>query len=146
MAASAAGTDGREAMAKKTKINWQPQAAKKDYDAARDYLRLLFSDKDARRIVEKLRKAPTIQFEAKDILRASQTHLLDADDAKVHETLKDIKKDKAISPVLLIRGQGGKGVNLIIADGHHRICASWHWDDKAPVSCSLVELPAKDRD
>jgi len=133
-------------MAKKTKINWQPEAVKKDYEAARNYLCLLFNDKDAGRIVERLRKAPTIQFEAKDILRASQTHLLDGDDDKVHQTLKDIKKGKAISPVLLIRGQGGKGVNLIIADGHHRICASWHWDDKAPVSCSLVELPAKDRD
>ena len=44
MAASAAEADGREAMAKKTKINWQSEAAKKDYDAARDYLRLLFSD------------------------------------------------------------------------------------------------------
>jgi hypothetical protein len=133
-------------MAKKAKINWQPEATKHDYDAARNYLRLLFSDVDARLIVERLRKAPTIQFEAKDILRASQTHLLDPDDDKVHQTLKEIKKGKAISPVLLIRGQGGKGVNLIIADGHHRICASWHWDDKAPVSCSLVELPAKDRD
>jgi hypothetical protein len=133
-------------MAKKAKINWQPEAAKHDYDAARNYLRLLFKDKDARLIVERLRKAPTIQFAAKDILRASQTHLLDLDDDKVHQTLKEIKKGKPISPVLLIRGQGGKGVNLIIADGHHRICASWHWDDKAPVSCSLVELPAKDRD
>lgn len=133
-------------MAKKTKINWQPAALKKDYDAAGTYLRLLFNDRDARRIVEDLRKAATIQFEAKDILRASQTHLLDQDDEKVHKSLKDIRKGKPISPVLLIRGQGGHGVNLIIADGHHRICASWHWDDKAPVSCSLVELPAKDRD
>jgi hypothetical protein len=133
-------------MAKRAKIRWLPEAVKKDYEAAETYLRLLFSDKDAHRIVEKLRKAATIQFEAKDILRASQTHLLDVDDEKVHRTVKDIKKGKPISPVLLIRGQGGKGVNLIIADGHHRICASWHWDDKAPVSCSLVELPAKDRD
>jgi hypothetical protein len=132
-------------MAKKGNINWQPEAGKHDYDAARNYLRLLFSDADVRRIVERLRKAPTIQFAAKDILRASQTHLLELDDPKVHETLKEIKKSKAISPVLLIRGQGDKGVALIIADGHHRICASWHWNDKAPVSCSLVELPAKDR-
>jgi hypothetical protein len=144
--AASAGATSEGKMPNRGKIRWQSEAAKHDYEAARGYLRLLFSDKDAHRIVEKLRKAPTIQFEAKDILRASQTHLLDADDAKVHETLKDIKKGRAISPVLLIRGQGGKGVNLIIADGHHRICASWHWDDKAPVSCSLVELPAKVRD
>ena len=133
-------------MAKKPDINWQRQAAKHDYDAARSYLNLLFTDRQARAIVERLRKAPTIQFAAKDILRASQTHLLGVDDMKVRQTLKEIKKGKAISPVLLIRGQGGKGVNLIIADGHHRICASWHWNDKAPVSCSLVELPARDRD
>lgn len=129
-------------MAKKTKIRWQSEAPQQDYEAARKYLSLLFSDRDADRIVARLRKAPTIRFEAKDILRASQTHLLTDDDPKVRHTLRDIKKGKAIGPVLLIRGEGGKGVNLIIADGHHRICASWHWDDKAPVACSLVELRA----
>src|SRR6476620_6118433 len=126
-------------MAKKSKIQWEKEASDHDYEAAATYLRLLFTDRAARQIVKRLRKAPTIEFEAKDILRASQTHLLDADDAKVHETLKDIKKGKPISPVLLVRGHGGKGVTLTIADGYHRICAAWHWDDKSPIACSLVE-------
>lgn len=125
------------------KIQWQAQAAEDDYKAAGTYLRLLFSDHQARQLVERLRKAPTIEFEAKDILRASQTHLLDTDDHKVHATLREIKKGKKISPVLLVRGQGGKGVTLTIADGHHRICAAWHWNDKAPIACCLVELPAR---
>ena len=128
-------------MAKKTKINWQSEAAKKDYQAARDYLRLLFSDKDASAIVEKLRKAPTIQFQAKDILRASQTHLLEKNAPEVAHNLKKIKKGKKLSPVLLVRGDGSVGATLTIADGYHRICASWHWDEKCPVACYLVDHP-----
>ena len=132
-------------MANKSKVTWEKEAAADDYRAAATYLRLLFDDRTTKKIVAQLRKAPTIEFQAKDILRASQTHLLDRDDGKVHETLKDIKKGKAISPVLLVRGHGGKGVTLTIADGYHRICAVWHWDDKAPIACCLAECPS-DRD
>ena len=54
------------------------------------------------------------------------------------DQLKKIKKGKKISPVLLVRGEGQSGVTLTIADGHHRICASWQWDENAPVACRLV--------
>ena len=51
--------------------------------------------------------------EAKDLLRASQTHLLDEDDPHVAENLKRIKKGKKLSPVLLIRGNAAAGVTLL---------------------------------
>lgn len=128
-------------MGAKDKINWAPEASAHCYEAAGIYLSLLFPVAQAKRIVAQLKPAPTIEYEAKDILRASQTHLLEKDDPKVRETLKDIKRGKQISPVLLVRGQGRDGVSLIIADGHHRICASWYWDEKCPVACSIVNVP-----
>ena len=74
------------------------------------------------------------------MLRASQTHLLDNDDFHVAENLKKIKKGKKISPVLLIRGDALRGVTLTIADGHHRICASYHWNEQMPIACRLITL------
>jgi hypothetical protein len=119
---------------------WERKAATQDYASAQKYLKLLFGDAEALRLVRALRAAPTIEYEAKDLLRASQTHLLDRDSPHVAEDLKKIKKGKKLSPVLLIRGDARHGVTLTIADGYHRICASWHWNEKCSVACCLVDL------
>jgi hypothetical protein len=55
--------------------------------------------------------------------------------------LKKIRKGKLLSPILLIRGDAHKGAPLVIADGFHRVCASWYWSEDAPVSCCLVDSP-----
>jgi hypothetical protein len=125
-------------MAKKRQDIWEKAPVAEDYRAAHDYLTLLFSAAETARLVRRLRAAPTIQREAKDLLRASQTHLLDADNPHVANETKKIKKGKKISPVLLVRGEGRNGTTLIIADGHHRICASWYWDEDCPVACCLA--------
>jgi hypothetical protein len=46
-----------------------------------------------------------------------------------------------LSPVLLVRGQAKKGLALLVADGYHRICASYHLDEDADIPCRLVDLP-----
>jgi len=130
-------------VAKKTGDIWESKPASHDYQAAHGYLSLLFSEAETRRIVERLRRAPTVQREGKDLLRASQTHLLDEDNPHVAKNLKKIKKGKKLSPVLLVRGDGRHGVTLVIADGHHRICASWHWDENAPVACCIASLSGR---
>ena len=119
---------------------WEASASAEDYAAAQKYLALLFTPQQSRRLVTLLRDAPTIEYPAKDLLRASQTHLLDKDNTEVAEDLKKIKKGKKLSPVLLVRGDASQGVTLTIADGYHRICASWYWDEKCPVACCLVDL------
>jgi hypothetical protein len=119
---------------------WQSKASSEDYLAAEKYLKLLFTDRQAKELVKRLRAAPTVEYEAKDLLRASQTHLLDEDNPHVAADMKKIRKGKKLSPVLLVRGDGELGVTLTIADGYHRICASWQWDEKCPVACCLVEL------
>jgi hypothetical protein len=121
---------------------WLPKPLKEDYAAALDYLTLLFPPAQVRKLTEALTRAPLIHRQAKDLLRASQTHLLEADNPHVTNQLKKIKKGKRISPVLLVRGDARTGVTLTIADGHHRICASWYWDEDAPIACCVVALPA----
>ena len=119
---------------------WEHKAVAEDFLAAQKYLRLLFKVADAKRLVKALKVAPTEEFAAKDLLRASQTHLLDKDSPHVADDLKKIKKGKKLSPVLLVRGNAKIGVTLTIADGYHRICASWQWDEKCPVACCIVDL------
>ena len=103
-------------------------------------MELLFSDKDAAELVRELREAFVTEFEAKDLLRAAQCDQLSEDEPKVAADMKKIKKGKKLSPVLLVRGQARVGVPLIIADGHHRICASWYWDEKLPVACCIASV------
>ena len=122
---------------------WEKAPSEEDYEAAEKYLRLLFTDSQAKKLTTALRRASCIQYEAKDLLRASQTHLMGKDNPDVARILKKIKNKKKLSPVLLVRGHGSKAVTLTIADGYHRICASWHWDEKLPVACCLVDLPER---
>jgi len=130
-------------MPKKSKGIWEKKPASKDYQAGQDYLSLLFTEAEARKIIHRLRSAPTTNREGKDLLRASQTHLLDQDDPHVALDLKKIKKGKKLSPVLLVRGDGKHAVTMTIADGQHRICASWHWDDTAPIACCIADLTGR---
>lgn len=128
----------------KTKSDiWEKSPAAKDYAAAEKYLSLLFKPGQAKAIVATLKRAPTVLYEAKDLLRASQTHLLDTDNSSVAENLKKIKKGKKLSPVLIVRGDASKGVTLTIADGYHRICASWHWDEELEIACCIADLRAR---
>ena len=39
---------------------------------------------------------------------------------------------------LLVRGDAGRDVPLTVADGYHRICASWYRDENIPIACRIV--------
>jgi hypothetical protein len=41
--------------------------------------------------------------------------------------------------VLLVRGQLAHDVALTVADGYHRICASYALDENADIPCRLVD-------
>ena len=126
------------------KTIWEKAPAHKDFEAAEHYLTLLFGASDVRKLVGKLRACPTVEFQAKDLLRASQTHLLPEDNPHVAADLKKIRRGKKLSPVLLVRGDAWRAAPLTIADGYHRICASWYWNEDCPVACCLAAL-ATDR-
>ena len=117
---------------------WKVEPEDHDYPAAEDYLTLLFEKKAAKKLVKKLKHGEIEWRKAKDLLRASGLSGLDKTNPHVAADLQKIADHKALSPVLLIRGDGARGRPLIIADGYHRICASWHTNENAPIPCRLI--------
>ncbi len=129
----------------KVKSIWLPKPTQEDYKAAAAYLDLLFGPVAVKSVLGSLRNAPTLQREAKDLLRAGKLPILDKKSPHVAADLKRIEKGKQLSPVLIVRGDAARAVPLIIADGYHRICASWLWDENMPVSCCLADPPGRRR-
>ena len=129
-------------MAKKQKAapreHWKDEPEEHDFPAAADYLGLLFRPSESAAIVEELRRAPATRRKAKDLLRASGLELLAKDDPEVAKDLAKVAGGERLSPVLLVRGSNG-AKPLIVADGYHRICASYHLDEDADIPCRLVD-------
>jgi hypothetical protein len=114
--------------------HWKDEPEAQDFPAAESYLSLLIGRAAAAKLVKALRKEQTLEhFAAKDILRAAGLPLLSADDSEVAADLEKVKRGSKLSPVLLIQG-----VPLWVADGYHRVCASYHLDEKAQVPCRMA--------
>lgn len=122
------------------KIIWKSEPEEQDYSAAANYLSLLAGEALVDRLIERLRKAPVIYGQAKDIMRASQLPLLPADDQQVAKELAKIKAKEPLSPILLARGDITRGVALQVADGYHRVCASYHLSDDKDIPYRIVSL------
>ena len=100
------------------------------------YLRLIYDDQTAAETVEKLRAAPMTVFKAKDIFRASNLPLLGISNERVEHDQKKIKKDIPLSPLLLVRDtNNGK---VVIADGYHRLCALYSYEEDSLIPCKIV--------
>jgi len=119
--------------------NWKDEPDDHDYPAAEDYLSLLMPPVGAKRVVRRLRAAPLVRRKAKDLLRASRLPVLPPDNLHVARDLKKVRDGKGLSPVLLVRGQLASEVALTVADGYHRICASYHLDEDADIPCRIVD-------
>lgn len=120
---------------------WKNNPESHDYPAAHEYLSLVLEENVCRRVVSALRRAPTVHRKAKDLLRASELPILPRDNPHVAADLKKIKKRKPMSPVLLVRGNASTGAPMTIADGYHRICASYYRDENIPIACRIVTMP-----
>jgi hypothetical protein len=114
--------------------HWKDQPEAQDYPAAQSYLSLLMDPGAATSLVAVLAAATTLEhFKAKDVLRASGLALLPTDNKHVASDLQKVKDGKKLSPVLLVRGEP-----LLVADGYHRVCASYHLDENADIPCRIV--------
>ena len=122
----------------KAKPVWKKDSERGDYDAARAFLALIYGPAKVKALVRALRAAPLIERPARDLLRASGLPLLAADERSVREDLKRVSKGKPLEPVLLVSGDMSKGIALVVADGYHRICAMYHYDEDAPVMCRMA--------
>lgn len=122
----------------KEKPVWKKDSERGDYDAALAFLSLIYVPTKLKALIRSLRAAQLIERSAKDLLRASDLPLLAADEWSVKEDLKKISKGKPLEPVLLVTGDMSKGIPLVVADGYHRICAIYHYDEDAPVMCRMA--------
>ena len=122
------------------KERWKESPDDHDYPAAEDYLSLLTSPATAKTLVGRLRTAPLGHRKAKDLLRASRLPLLTRDNFHVAKDLKRVAQGRLLSPVLCVRGIVRADVPLTVADGYHRICASYHLDEDADIPCRIVDL------
>ncbi|MDD4854531.1 MAG: hypothetical protein PHQ22_09830 [Sulfuricurvum sp.] len=121
--------------ANKYEIKWLNEPEEHDYPAAISYLSLIYDMERARDLIKQLKQAPISSYKAKDIFRASALSLLGVSNFHVKKDSKKITKGVALSPLLLIRDKiNGK---MIIADGYHRLCAVYTFDEDAVIPCKI---------
>lgn len=123
-------------MKKGKKIKWFSQPEEHDFPAAESYLELVFTKFQAEGYVMQLKKEKITHFKAKDIFRASKLSLLGISNSHVEKNIKKINKGKKMSPILLVRDKENKSV--IIADGYHRLCAVYHFQEDALIPCKIA--------
>jgi hypothetical protein len=121
-------------------VKWLAQPEDHDYQAAADYLTMVAEPDAVDKTVAALRNAKPVYRKAKDILRAAQLDLLPVSNTHVVIDLKKIADGKKLSPILLVRGDANRA--LEIADGYHRVCASYLTDENTPIPCCLVSWQA----
>jgi disulfide oxidoreductase YuzD len=124
------------AKAKPKKITWLSDVDAHDYPAAESYLSLIYSKQQIGKMIAQLRRASIVQFKAKDIFRASQLSLLGVSNSHVDQDREKIRKGQSLSPLLLVRDEpNGK---VVIADGYHRLCAVYGFDEDASIPCKII--------
>ncbi|AKN15854.1 hypothetical protein MHAE_09635 [Mycobacterium haemophilum DSM 44634] len=119
-------------------VKWLERPEAHDFPAAADYLGLLADMHSVKELTEQLQAGTVVHKKAKDILRAAQLRLLPVDNPHVASDLAKIRKGEPLSPILLIRGDFTTGVPLQIADGYHRVCASYHTDENTDIPVILA--------
>jgi hypothetical protein len=123
-------------------VKWLEKPEAHDFPAAADYLDLLADSQTVKKLTKRLKAGTVVYKKAKDILRAAQLSLLSVDNPHVAADLSKIKKGEPLSPILLVRGDFATGVPLQIADGYHRVCASYHTDENTDIPVVIVSRPS----
>ena len=123
-------------MSKKLEIKWLSGPEEHDYPAALSYLSLIYDVPTATAYVDKLRHAPITEFKAKDIFRASGLSLLGISNSHVESDRQKLQSGSAVSPLLLIRDSANG--RIVIADGYHRLCAVYSYDEDAVIPCKIA--------
>jgi len=123
-------------MDKPIEISWLDEPEEHDYPAAESYLSLLFDEKIAASMAGRLRKASISTFKAKDVFRASGLSLLGISNSHVEKDRKKILQGKQLSPLLLVRDK--ENAKVIVADGYHRMCSVYSFNEDAVIPCKIV--------
>jgi disulfide oxidoreductase YuzD len=123
-------------MAKKVRVKWLSRPEDHDYPAALSYLSLIYDPTTVAGMVRRLKKAAMVEFKAKDIFRASALPLLGTVNSHVKRNQQKIMDGEKMTPLLLIRDPANG--RLIIADGYHRMCAVYSFDEDAVIPCQIA--------
>lgn len=122
------------------KVVWLDEPEEHDYPAAASYLSLIADPDLIGQVIDGLRDQRNAAFfKAKDILRAAGLALLPPENPHVAADLRKIAAHKNLSPILLVRGDLRQGFALQIADGYHRVCASYHTDENTDIPCRIAQ-------
>jgi hypothetical protein len=117
-------------------INWLGDVEEHNYPAAKSYLSIIYSEDQVVDMMIRFKHAEIMQFKAKDIFRASQLSLLGVSNLHVEKDRKKINKGVCLSPLLFLRDSlNGK---VVIADGYHRLCAIYEFDEDAWIHCKII--------
>ena len=123
-------------MGSKTEIKWLDTPEEHNYPAAESYLSLIYDAKTVASLSQQLKQTPVSRFKAKDIFRASGLSLLGVSNSHVEKNRKKILAGHARSPLLLVRDKtNGK---VVIADGYHRLCSVYGFDEDTVIPCKIV--------
>ncbi len=117
-------------------IKWSTKPKRKNYAAATAYLHLQFGCKVALALTTRLKRARIQKCAARDILRASHTPMAEVRAFDWDKQNKDIKRGRRFPPILLVCREHGAPV--IIADGFHRLCAAFAFDQDIKVRFKLA--------
>lgn len=137
------GSKGESGIRRDRKViepHFKAESENHDFPAAATYLSLLLDSESVDRTVGRLREAPILHFMAKDILRAANLALLPPENPHVARDLEKVFKGTPLSPILLVRGDISTARGVVIADGYHRVCASYHLDENAEIPAHLADL------
>ena len=120
----------------KTKIKWLKEPEKHDYPAAEAYLSLILEPRAAKTVAGQLKSAEMTEVAAKDIFRASGVSMPGIGNSHVEKDRTRIIRDEELSPLLLFRDANRH--MLVIADGYHRLCAVYTFDEDAMIPCKIA--------
>ena len=123
-------------MEKKKIIKWRSKPEKHDYPAAASYLSLTLGQQAAENAAMELESAEMSEFAAKDIFRASMLSLLGVSNSHVESDRAKIIQGEKLSPLLLFRDK--RNGKVVIADGYHRLCAVYTFDENAMIPCKIA--------
>jgi hypothetical protein len=119
-----------------TEVLWLADVEEHDYPAAKSYLSLIYPDETAADMVTKLRAAVLTEFKAKDVFRASGLSLLGVSNSHIVKNNTKIANGTGLSPLLLVRDVVHGRV--VVADGYHRMCAVYGFDEDAMIRCKII--------
>jgi hypothetical protein len=122
------------------KVKWLEKPEDHDFPAAGDYLALLADSNTVKEVTDSLQRGTVVYKKAKDLLRAARLSLLPEDNPHVAADLTKIKKGTPLSPILAVRGDLATGVALQIADGYHRVCASYYTDENTDIPVVIAQF------